>query len=124
MAGKSRLADRLEWVLGAVSAAVVLAMVGYLVWQAVAETRSPARLSVAPVAAEAGNELRFAVRNDGGRTATGVVVRLRVRAGDRLVEERRLTLDYLPAHSEATGAFVPAPEGEAVELSVEGYLDP
>ena len=124
MAGNSNLADRVEWVLGAASAAVVLAIVGFFVWQGLGETRAPARLSVAPVAAEAGNELRFAVRNDGGRTATGVVVRLRVRSGDRVLEERRLTLDYLPGHSEVMGAFALAAAGDAVELSVEGYVDP
>jgi len=62
------------------------------------------------------------VRNDGGRAATAVALSLRLGDG----EERRLVIDYLPGHSEASGGFV-LPEGtapDATRVVVEGYIDP
>ena len=82
---------------------------------------TPPVLSVATEAAPPG-EIRFSVRNAGGRTATAVALSLRLGDG----AERRLVIDYLPGHSQASGGFVlPAGAGQAPpEIVVEGYLDP
>jgi hypothetical protein len=67
------------------------------------------------------------VRNDGRQTATAVALSLVLRdANGSAVAERRLVLDYLPGHSEATGGFVLPPTAPALspELVIEGYLDP
>ena len=69
--------------------------------------------------------MRFVVTNAGDRAAMQVVVSLTVRgAGPASVE--RLSIDQVPAGSEATGAFL-LPEGASAAeatLAVEGYLEP
>jgi uncharacterized protein (TIGR02588 family) len=126
MAERSSTAEKLEWVLGAVAAVAVLSIIGFLAWQGLGDSQTDPKLAVEPVDSAAEGQLRFAVRNDGGRTATGVVVSLMLRDGDRVVEDRQLTIDYLPGHSETMGAFVltPGSGGLQQELSVDGYVDP
>lgn len=123
-------AARIEWALGILSAAVVLALVGYLAYAALApsSTLPQLRAEVVPAApGEAAAHLRFVVRNDGSQTATSVAVAVVLRGSDgNIVGERRIVIDYLPGHSEATGGFVLPGGAEALspELVVEGYLDP
>lgn len=133
MAGErapSGTAARIEWGLGIVSAAVVLAIAGYLLYQAVGGASTPPALRAEIVPATPGQapgQLRFIVRNDGGRTATAVALSLVLHAPDGTpVGERRIVLDYLPGHSEATGGFLLPEDAERLraELVVEGYLDP
>jgi uncharacterized protein (TIGR02588 family) len=117
----SSSAERLEWALGLVCGLAVLALAGFLVREGLRSGATPPVLSVTT---EPGpdNEVRFTVRNDGGRTATAVG--LSVRLGDGA--ERRVVIDYLPARSEASGGFV-LPAGtapDAAEIVVEGYVDP
>ena len=118
-------AERLQWILGYVSGAAVLAITGYLLWQGFADPPA-ASLSIEaePVGPE--GQLRFTVRNDGGRTATDVAVSLTLRKGDELFAEGRLVIDYVPGHSDAQGAFL-LPAGDeplSRDLVVEGYLNP
>ena len=118
-------ADRLEWILGYVSGAAVLAITGYLLWQGFADPPT-ASLSIEAAPVETDGQLRFTVRNDGGRTATDVAVSLTLRKGDDLFAELRLVIDYVPGHSGAKGAFL-LPAGDeplSRDLVVEGYLDP
>jgi uncharacterized protein (TIGR02588 family) len=122
----SRRAKQIEAALGFVAGVIVLALAGYLTWQGLSDGPSLPQLSVAPVTGS-DDEVRFVVRNDGGATATDVAISL-VFAGDggRPPIERRLVIDYVPGHSEATGGFV-LPAGAAAlsaGLAVEGYLDP
>lgn len=127
MADKSRIADTIEWALGLAAAAGVAAIIGYLGWQGLAEAGLPPELSVEPLASGAEGRVAFVARNRGGATATDVsiVLRLHDDAG-AVVAEHALTIDYLPAHSEVTGAFVlpPGTGGLTRELAVEGYVDP
>ena len=123
-------ADRLEWALGAASAAVVLVLVGYLVYEGVSGSRTLPDIEVSILPEDpggAGDQIRFSVKNDGGQTATAVGLTLVLRdASGATVGERRLTLDYLPGHSEATGGFLlpDGSDGARPELVVDGYLDP
>jgi len=121
VARSTPIAERLEWVLGILCGVVVLALVGYLAWEGMRATDTPPVLSVEGEPAPPG-ELRFTVRNEGGRTATAVALSLLLGDGT----ERRLVIDYLPAHSEASGGFA-LPDGTppgASEIVVEGYVDP
>jgi uncharacterized protein (TIGR02588 family) len=132
MAGKRSpsAADRIEWGLGILCAAVVLAIAGYLVTEATGAAATLPELHaevVPPPPGEGPGQVRFVVRNDGGRTATAVALALVLRGPDGApVAERRIVLDYLPGQSEATGGFVlPVDAGDLrPELVVEGYLDP
>ena len=119
-ARRSPTAERLEWGLGLACGLLVAAPGGYLAWEGLSAGRTPPRLTVTTEPGAPG-ELRFTVRNDGGRAATAVALSLRLgEAG-----ERRLVIDYLPGHSDASGGFV-LPEAAApeAEIVVEGYLDP
>ena len=112
--------ERIEWGLGVVCGLVVLALAGYLAWEGLSDGATRPRLSVETMPGEAG-EVRVTVRNEGGRAATAVAVALRTGEG-----ERRLVIDYVPGHSEVSGGFL-LPGGaspEAVEVVVEGYVDP
>ena len=96
---------------------------GYLGLGGAARRRARRRASSVDDASPApAGELRFTVRNDGGRTATAVALSLRLGDG----AERRLVIDYLPGHSEASGGFVlPRAAAPAMpEIVVEGYVDP
>jgi uncharacterized protein (TIGR02588 family) len=120
MARDRNTAERIEWVLGLVCGLAVLSLAGFLVREGLRAATPPA-LSVT-TEPEPDGELRFTVRNDGGRTATAVA--LSVRLGDGA--ERRVVIDYLPARSEASGGFA-LPAGTApaaAEVVVEGYVDP
>ena len=118
-------AERLEWILGYVSGVAVLGIIGYLVWQGLAEPPgADLRIEAAPGSPD--GQLRFIARNNGGRTATDVAVSLTLRKGDEVFAERRLVIDYVPSHSEAEGAFMLPAGNEALsrDLVVDGYLDP
>lgn len=118
--GKARSgAEAIEWLLGGLSGAVILALVVTLVRSGLADGGAPPLLALTAEPPEAGI-LRFSVRNDGGSTATDVALRLRLGDGP----ERRLVIDYVPAHSERSGAFLLPPGAGPAEIVVEGYLDP
>jgi uncharacterized protein (TIGR02588 family) len=123
----SRISDRSEWALGFASGAVVLALAGYLLFDGLTGAQALPELRAEILPAGRNDQLRFALHNDGGQTATAVSLALLLRdATGTTVSERRLVIDYLPGHSEATGGFV-LPEDTArlrPELVVEGYLDP
>lgn len=113
-------AERVEWVLGIAAGLLVCGLAGYLVVEGSSSGRAPPALSVTVEPAEPG-EVRFTVRNDGGHAATAVALSLSADG-----QQRRLVIDYLPSHSQATGRFV---LGESVSLddatvAVDGYLDP
>ena len=118
-------AERLEWILGYISGAAVLGIIGYLVWQGLADPPR-AHLSIEAAPGRPDGQLRFTVRNNGGRTATDVAVSLTLRKGDEVFAERRLVIDYVPGHSEAEGTFLLPAGNEALsrDLVVDGYLDP
>jgi uncharacterized protein (TIGR02588 family) len=122
-------AERLEWALGFVSGAVVLAIVGYLAWQGQTSGDDLPDLAVV----EAGTpetagppQLRFVLSNRGASAATGAVVALALSDGEREVARTRLVVDLVPAGSEVEGGFLlpPSAEGLSPRLTVEGYLDP
>ena len=85
-------AEQLEWILGYLSGVAVLGIIGYLVWQGLAEPPG-ADLSIKAAPGSPEGQLRFIVRNDGGRTATDVAVSLTLRKGDEVFAERRLVID-------------------------------
>ena len=130
MAGKpASPAERLEWALGLVSGAVVLAIAGYLAWQGLTARSQLPDLAVAEAAIPETSgpaQVRFVLRNRGASAATGVAVALVLRDGAREVTRSRLVVDLVAAGSEAEGGFLlpPGAEGLSRTLTVEGYLDP
>ncbi len=128
-APKDRRVSRLEWVAAAVAGLVVLGLVGMLLREAWSGADLPPDLRVelqAPILRDGRAHLRFTLANRGGQTAAGVGLTLQVRDGDAVVETRRLTVDYVPGRSEASGGFYvdALRQGQVPVVAVDGYVDP
>jgi uncharacterized protein (TIGR02588 family) len=115
--------------LAALSGVVVVAMVGFLIYEALHGAKLPPQLSVQAVPSESGAEaagavLRFEVRNSGGQAASAVVVSAIGRLADGAdMEKRSVTVDYVaPGSTKSGGLIVPA--SADVALIIEGYVDP
>jgi uncharacterized protein (TIGR02588 family) len=113
-------AARIEWIAGIVSAAIVLAVMGFLAFEAVVKSGGIADLAVIPVErgmTQAGLAVTFEVRNAGHAAAAAV----EVAGGDG-----QITIDYVPAGASrmATLIFPPETSPEEIEVRVVGYSDP
>lgn len=127
LSAADRRAGRIEAIVGLVSAALVLAIVGVLVFDAMRSDDGLPELTVEEDARspEVPGQLRFVVVNLGQRAAASVTVALSL--GDPgETDTRRVLVDFVPSHSQASGAFLlgERDRGRAAALSVESYLDP
>ena len=120
-----------EWTVFAVGLLLLLAVSGYLLYEAVTIAHKPAALSIslgAPVAA--GDPHHFTVpitiRNDGGQTAAEVDIEVLLLEGEKQVERRELTFDFVPHMSSRSGAltFDSAPSPEQLRAQVLTYVEP
>jgi uncharacterized protein (TIGR02588 family) len=124
-----REAHWIEWLTGAVSGLVVIALIGWIAWYAPGEHEGMPALNVelGEIAAmDGGHRVSFTVVNSGRRTAAAVPVTARLMNGADIVEEREVTFDYVPALSSATGAllFSNDPAGHRLDIRASGYEDP
>lgn len=121
-------ADRAQWIIGIVSAVIVALMFGLLLLHASRGTDGVPQLGITQQPVEPGTEgqLRFVVVNKGARTASAVTIALSFPTYPGGPEKRQVTIDFVPAYSQVTGAFLLDPAAEALPhyLSVESYLDP
>ena len=119
-----RRVDRIEWVVGAVSAVLVLGVLGYLILLGVRGSNAVPDLAVIATPGDPG-QMRFSVFNRGERTASNVTLALRLETDTGAPERRRLTIDFVPAHSKVSGVFLlDAAELATARLIIESYLDP
>lgn len=121
--------SRWEWVAAAASALLVLAVVGYLLYDAVARPRTPPAITVqADTVLKAGGLwlVRFQARNAGHETAAAVKVEGELMEGDRAVEASEAMLDYVPGESVRRGGlfFRADPRAYRLELRAHGYQEP
>jgi uncharacterized protein (TIGR02588 family) len=126
MAGK---AERIEWIIGGVSAAVVVAMIGFILYQALAVAVLRPELSVVAegvVPTAGGFMVEFRAVNGGDATAAAVKVEGRLSSGERTVEAREVTLDYVPRRSEQKGGLIfrNDPRQYRLEMDAQGYMEP
>lgn len=119
----------LEWVVGGVSAVLVLGMLAFIVVEGMIRDERPPDLravadSVVPVSA--GHLLLFTIHNEGGETAAQVQVSGTLLQGTDTVEESEAMFDYVPIGARRHGAmqFQRALEGMEVELRVTGFSEP
>ena len=116
---------RIEWILGACAGLVILAIIGFLGFEAITWTGRRPELSLHVVDqrdTEIGKEMVIEVRNDGQATAASVEV-----AGTTDGRSwRQVTLDYAPAQSrrEVTLILPASPSSEPVQVKIAGYVDP
>lgn len=121
----------LEWTVFAGGLLLLLAVSGYLLYEALTIADKPAALSVSfGEAVAAGDPHHFTVpisiRNDGGQTAAEVDVEVVLLEGDRQVERRELTFDFVPHMSSRSGAltFDAAPSPGQLRARVLTYVEP
>ncbi len=120
-----------EKVVGAAGLLLVLAVVGFLLYEALQpQTAAEIVAEVKAVTPQAGGYLvDFLASNHGRQTAASVTIEGALydpATGDEPVETAEVTLDYIPDQSERTGSFVFAhdPRQYTVRLQVKGFMDP
>lgn len=118
-----------EWIVAGMGLLVFTAVLGLMVWDAVAGDQSPPRITVevdSITRSGDGHLLKFRARNDGGETAAEVVVEGELPASGGETETASATLDFLPAHSERRGGFFfkSKPERETVRLRASSFREP
>lgn len=126
---KGREVGRLEWVVGALGAAIVAAVLGVLGYEAaIYEDGPPALVAtvISVTATEGGHVVRFRTENRGASTAAEVVVRARLKRGDEVLEEAETTLDYVARKSdrEAGVIFRADPRSAELEILAVAYRKP
>jgi uncharacterized protein (TIGR02588 family) len=127
--GGGGLKSRWEWVAAAVSTALVLAVVGYLLYDAVARPRTPPAVEVrADTVLRSGGLwlVEFSAHNRGHGTAAAVKIEGELMEGDSAVEASDAVLDYVPGESVRRGGlfFRADPRAYRLELRAHGYQEP
>lgn len=119
----------LEWALAAASALLVLGVVGFLLYEALAEPLTPPEVAVAVEAIrplQSGYLVEFRAENRGQTTAAGLHIEGTLKRGSATVETASTTLDYVPAEAGRRGGLYFTVDPRAYELSVRptGYGRP
>lgn len=119
----------LEWVIASVGLAIVIAVVGVLIYEAVAGDRSPPDVkltvqSVRPV--QNGFLVKIRAENIGGEPAARVSIAAEVWAQSKVVESRETQFEHLPPHSsrEAGVFFQRDPRPNEIRMRALGYEEP
>lgn len=118
-----------EWLTGLVSAILIVAMLGWVGWEAVSEDDMAPEFGIeitARSAVEGGYRVEFDIINTATRTAAAVMVRGEMRDGDNVIEQADISFDYVPAQSKASGAlfFTHDPDQAQLTIRAIGYTDP
>jgi len=116
-----------EWVIAAASVLLLLGILGYLGYEAVAARHGLPELAVELVEVVPQDEaflVRITVHNRGERTAAQVGIEGVLATTSE--QTSSLTLDYVPARSSQSGAllFADDPRGTDLSLRVTGFADP
>ena len=120
----------LEWVAAASGAITALFILGAIGWQAISGRDDPVPLLEARVKSvtQAGRShvVTINVTNASGRTVATVHVEGVLGKGQPDEETSSATIDYVPGHSEASGAlvFTADPRGRPLDLRITGYEHP
>ena len=114
-----------EYVIGAIGALLVVALLAFLGHQAVVRRTGP-ELSVEVTRVDAGPTgyaVHVEVTNHGGTTASGVVVSGRLTRGGPPVDSATTTVAYVPPDSTRTAALVfdEDPSPGRLTVGVDGY---
>ncbi|MDK3255780.1 hypothetical protein [Blastococcus capsensis] len=118
-----------EYALGALGGLLVVLLLGFLTYQAVAVRESGAELSVTVTSVEPsgdGYAVHFRVVNTGGRTAEQVQVSGTLSQNGSEVEQSTATVAYVPPESWRVGAllFSEDPGTGRLQVGPSGYTAP
>ena len=119
----------LERVAAAAGAAVTLAILGAIAWQALDAADAPPAVVVettriAPV--EGGFRVEFRARNLSGAAAAQVEIVGSLGGGEADPQEGRAVIDYIPGKSSRSGGlfFTRDPSTASLALRASGYAEP
>ena len=130
---KSRIVSRdahwVEWATGLLCTLLVVAMIGWIGYEAATTSGGTPDLLVRITGQQevsGGHQVSFVIENQGTRTAAGVPVTGTLMDGDVAIETREVTFDYVPDKSSATGSllFKEDPSAHTFDLRASGYTDP
>ena len=118
-----------EWIVAIASAALVLALLGFLVYEGVRSPKTPPEVSIEVDAiqkAGAGYLVLFRARNSGRTTAAEVLVEGELETNSGKVEKSETIIDYVPARGEQSGGlyFRGDPQHSRLRLRAHGFRDP
>lgn len=120
---------RLEWLLGIVGLALLIAGVCYLTYQGLTNPSRPGAVVITVLDVQPVGEahvVKFSVRNDGGENLSQLHLTARLSEGDREIESAPAFIDYLPAHSEQRGGVYLRHDPGRYSLRIDpaGYMEP
>src|SRR5918995_4778345 len=118
-----------EWIVAISSAALVLAVLGYLIYDGVRSPKTPPDVTIEVDSiqkAGPGYLVLFRARNGGRTTAAEVLVEGELETGSGKIERSETTIDYVPARGEQQGGlyFRADPQRSRLRLRAHGYRDP
>lgn len=118
-----------EWAVAVFGALIVIALIGFLVYDALRDENQPPLLETSIESIEPSGDaylVEFLVQNSGDATAAGVTIEAELRDGSAALETHTTTLDYVPAHSRRAGGVLFARDPAAFDLEVRatGYQNP
>jgi uncharacterized protein (TIGR02588 family) len=131
MARKPRAPDTstAEWIVAAVSAALVLGVLGFLIYDGVRHPLTPPNVTLevdSIQAAGPGYLVLLRARNQGRSTAAEVVVEGELQADTGRVESSQTTIDYVPGGGQQSAGlyFTRDPRQLKLKLRAHGYREP
>lgn len=120
---------RLEWLLGMLGLALLIAGIGYLTHRGIDTPSKPGAvvttvLDVRPVGS--GHVVKFSVRNEGDENLTQLHLTARLFEGEKEIESAEAFVDYLPARSERRGGVYLRHDPSRFTLRIDpaGYMEP
>lgn len=120
---------RLEWLLGMLGLALIVAAVCYLTYQGLTHPSKPGAvvvtvLDIHPVGDA--HVVKFSVRNEGSENLSQLHLTARLSDGDKEIESAQAFIDYLPARSEQRGGVYLRHDPRRFTLRIDpaGYMEP
>lgn len=119
----------IEWVIAIIGLIIVVGTVGYLLVEAIGGDESPPDLTftVTQITERTNGYLvEFSALNQGGRTASAVVIEGQLLDGETTVETSSVEIDYVPAGSERRAGLFFTHEPDAYTLVIRplGFQEP
>jgi uncharacterized protein (TIGR02588 family) len=114
-----------EWIVGAASALLVVALVAFLTYEALFAGDQPPDLTAEVISLQnnsSGTSVMVRVTNHGDQAAAAVVVTASLQGAER----KTIQLDYVSGKASQMGAFqfASAVSGREFRVEVEGYAEP
>lgn len=118
-----------EWIFAFIGLALVVGAIGFMLYEALWESESPPDIKVQ---VESINEIssgylvKFRAVNQGGATASEVMIEAELKRGEEKVETSQTTVDFLPARSTRKGGFFFKHDPRQFDLQIRpvGYRQP